>query len=225
MNFLKPLLCVIFGYAIGGINPSYIIGRVKGFDIRKKGSHNAGASNAVIIMGKKVGIISAILDILKAVLSVLLAPLIFSDYAFAGVLAGTACILGHIFPIYMNFKGGKGLACLGGVILATDWRMFLIFLAAELLLVLAVDYICIVPITASVILPLTYGFFGDDGLGWLINAEAGWIGSAILSIATVVILFRHIENIKRIIAGKEMHLSYLWTKNKDEEIARVTKGE
>lgn len=222
--FWKIILCILFGYVLGGINPSYIIGKLRGFDIRKKGSGNAGASNAVITMGKAVGIFSAVFDILKAVAAYLCAPLIFKDLLLASMIAGVACILGHIFPVYMKFRGGKGLACLGGVILAVDWRFFLMILAAELALVFLVDYICIVPITASVIFPVAYGLLGDDGLGWLIHGEGGWIGSAVFAVASVGILYRHIENIRRIAAGKEMHLSFLWSKNKDEEIARVTKG-
>lgn len=224
MIVLKIFLCILFGYAVGGINPSYIIGRLRGFDIRKKGSGNAGASNTVITMGKTIGICSAVFDILKATAAYLCAPLIFKDLSLAPTIAGVSCILGHIFPAYMKFKGGKGLACLGGVILAVDWRFFLMFLTAEIALVLWVDYICIAPISASVIFPVAYGLLGNDGLGWLIHGENGWIGAAVLSIASIGILSRHIENIRRIAAGKEMHLSFLWSKNKNEEIERVTKG-
>ncbi len=221
----RYLFCALFGYAVGGINPSYLIGRARGFDIRKKGSGNAGASNAMILMGKKVGVISALLDIAKAAVAFLCAPLMFRGMAFASVIAGTACILGHIFPVYMKFRGGKGLACIAGVAIGIDWRFFLILLAAEALLAFVTDYICVIPMTAAVILPLCYGFFGSDGTGWLLHAGDGWLGAAILAVASVVILFRHIQNVKRIFAGKEVHLSYLWTKNKDAELARVISGD
>lgn len=220
----KTFLCILFGYVLGGINPSYIIARFRGFDIRRRGSGNAGASNAVITMGKAVGIFSAVFDILKAVAAYLCAPLIFKDLALASMVAGVACILGHIFPAYMKFKGGKGLACLGGVILAVDWRLFLIMLVTELVLVLLVDYICIVPITASVLFPILFGLLGDDGTGWLIHGENGWMAVAVFAVASVGILYRHIENIRRIATGKEMHFSFLWSHNKEEEIARITKG-
>ena len=155
----KILLCILFGYLIGGINPSYIIGRLRGFDIRKKGSGNAGASNAVIVMGKAIGIGSAIFDILKATAAYWLALFIFTDLTYAAEIAGVACILGHMFPVYMKFRGGKGLACLGGVLLAMDWRFFLAILATEILLCILVNYICIVPITASIAMPIAYGLF------------------------------------------------------------------
>ena len=217
----KIILALLFGYAVGNINPSYIIGRLRGFDIRKKGSGNAGASNAVITMGKVVGIGSALFDILKASAVVWLAPLIFKDTPFVAEVAGVSCILGHIWPAVMKFKGGKGLACLGGVILAFDWRLFLIMLAAEIVLAVAIDYICVIPVTASVLLPLFYGFFGADGTGWLWHGAGSWWGALILTVATLAILVRHIENFKRIRRGTEMHLSFLWKKDKEAEVARV----
>lgn len=219
---VRYILCVLFGYVIGGINPSYIIGKTRGFDIRKKGSGNAGASNAMILMGKKVGVFSAVFDIAKAAMAYLCAPLIFRQMVYASVIAGTACIIGHICPAYMKFRGGKGLACIAGVIIGIDWRLFLALLVIEVGLAIVLDYICVIPMTAAVIVPLCYGFFGSGKLGWLLHAEGGWIGAGILAIASVVILLRHIQNVKRILAGKEMHLSYFWTKNKDAEIARIS---
>lgn len=217
----KIILCFIFGYLLGGINPSYIIGRIRGFDIRKKGSGNAGASNAVITMGKAVGICSAIFDILKATAAFFLAPLIFKNLFLASELASVACVLGHMFPVYMKFRGGKGLACLGGLILALDWRMFLILLAIELVVCLWADYICIAPITASIMLPFLYGIFGSLGLDWLLYADAGWWGVVLMLVVTLSILSRHVQNIYRIATGTEMHFSYAWSKDKQAELDRI----
>jgi len=205
----KLFLCALIGYLVGGINPSYVIAKIKGFDIRKHGSRNAGASNAVITMGKTVGLISALFDIFKAYASVKLAVYLFAETALAGVVAGVSCILGHIFPILMRFHGGKGLACLGGVILAFNPWVFLLILAAELILVLIIDYICVVPITASIAFPIIYNVM-----------EKNLVGALILSIATVVILFKHVENLKRIRNGTEIHLSFLWRRKKEIERLR-----
>lgn len=221
----KILLCILFGYLVGGINPSYIIGRIKGFDIRKKGSGNAGASNALITMGKKIGIASAVFDIAKAAACYLLAPLMFSEVALAAEIAGVACILGHMFPAYMKFKGGKGLACLGGVLIGIDWRLLLGILVVEILLCLWTDYLCVVPITASILTPVFYGLFGTRGVApWLLHAKNGWWGAAVLGIATVAILCRHIQNIHRITYGGEMHFSFIWSKDKDAERRRVSEN-
>ena len=218
---LDIILCILFGYFVGGINPAYIIGRLRGIDVRKKGSGNAGASNALILMGKAVGIFSALFDIMKAAIVMWLAPLMFRDVAFVAEIAGVSCAIGHIFPILMKFKGGKGLACLGGILLAIDWRLLLIVLAIEIVIVLLVNYICIVPITASIAMPILYGVFGDLGLGWLKRAEGGWPAIGILCIVTVVMLLKHVQNLYRIATGTEMHFSYLWTKDKAGERARI----
>ena len=225
---LKILLCFLFGYLIGGINPAYVIGRLRGIDIRKKGSKNAGASNAVILLGKTVGVAIALFDIGKAAASFWLAPVIFNQFGglpLAAEIAGVGAIIGHIFPVYMKFRGGKGTACLGGVLLAIDWRLFLIALFTEILLVVATDYLCLLPITIAIAIPVIYGLCGEQGNGWLLNATGGWWGAAVLSVASAVILIMNIKNIRRIIHGTEMHLSYAWSKNKPAEIERIQANE
>ena len=217
----KIILCVFSAYAIGCINPAYIIGKIQGMDIRKKGSGNAGASNALILMGKSVAVFSALFDIMKAAAVMWLAPVVFRDVPVIAEIAGVSCAIGHIFPIFMKFKGGKGLACLGGILLAIDWRLLLILLATEILIVLLVDYICVVPITASIILPVLYGVLGDLGIGWLRRAAGGWAAIGVLCVITVVILCKHIYNLRRIAHGTELRFSYMWMKDRDAEIARV----
>ena len=224
---LKLIITILISYLVGNINPSYIIGRLKGIDIRRQGSGNAGASNATVLFGKWVGIFSALFDIAKAYLVMLIFPLIFTDVPFVAECAGVAVIIGHIFPVLMNFKGGKGLASLGGLLLAIDARLFLIMLTAEIVVLLLVNFICIVPITASILIPIAYGLLGSDGLGWLWNADGGWWGAAIISIASVIMLWRHRENVARIIKGKEMHFSYIWMSAEDrkQELIRIGKYE
>ena len=195
---------LLIGYLIGGINPAYMIAKHRGFDIRKHGSGNAGASNAVITMGKKVGLISALFDIIKAFFAVELANFLFPTTVLAGSVAGESCILGHIFPVFMRFRGGKGLACLGGVILAFNPLVFVIMLLSELLLVLIVDYICVVPITASIVFPVVYVWMSKDA-----------IGAALFGVIALIMLFKHVENLQRIRNGTEFHFSFLWKKNKE----------
>ena len=99
----------MIGYFIGAVNPSYIIAKIRGFDIRDKGSHNAGASNAVILLGKTIGVLCALLDIAKTVFAIWLAQKLMPEFTWGYAVTGVACALGHIFPFYMKFKGGKGL--------------------------------------------------------------------------------------------------------------------
>ena len=212
MDFLFYMICIAVGYLVGTVNPAYIISKIRGFDIRKKGSGNAGASNAVIVLGRFIGVFCALFDILKATLVIWLMGRLFPtlDYSFAVV--GVACIVGHIFPFYMKFRGGKGLACLGGVVLAYDWRVFLIMLAGEILVAILTNYICFVPVTAGIIFPVVYGIMRRDLWGALILLAAG-----------LLIAYRHKDNFKRIRNGSEARLSYLW--NKDKEIERLQKNQ
>lgn len=205
---MRVMACLVIGYFMGTVNPSYIIGRMRGMDIRTEGSGNAGASNAIIMMGKAVGALCALFDIFKAYAAYRVCTLLFPSLEPAGVLAGAGCMLGHIFPVWMGFRGGKGLACLGGTILAYDWKFFFLILCAEILLVLAVGYICVVAISASVVFPVVYAIGGGEA--------AGIIALAALA---VVIFFKHRENIRRIIEGRELRISYLW--NKDGELDRI----
>jgi len=205
---LKYVLCVLIGYLIGVINPSYIIAKSHGFDIRKKGSGNAGASNALILFGKVLGIGCALLDIAKATFAIWLSEKLFPGLAYSLAATGVACIIGHVFPFYMNFRGGKGLACLGGMILAFDWRVFLIMLTAEVLVVIITDYICFVPITASLAFPIIYGIMRHD-----------LYGALFLAIIFPLMLFKHKENLKRIKQNTEMPFSFLW--NKDKALAKT----
>ena len=200
---MKYVLCILIGYLIGAINPSYIVAKLRGVDIREKGSKNAGASNALILFGKVIGVGCALFDIAKAAFAIWLCGKLFPELAYSFAVTGVACILGHVFPFYMKFKGGKGLACLGGMILAFDWRVLLIMLAVEIVVAIATDYICFVPLTASVIFPIVYGIIRQDV----------W-GALMIAIIIPIIFYKHKENLKRIKQKTEMPFSFLWNKEK-----------
>lgn len=202
---MKYLLCIIICYSLGAVNPSYLISRARGFDIRERGSGNAGASNALMLLGKLTGVLCAAFDIGKAALAVLLCEKLFGlKYCFA--VSAVSCIFGHIFPFYMKFRGGKGLACIGGVVLAFDLRVFLLMLACAVALVLVTKYICFVPLSAAVVFPAVYGIMRQDL----------W-GALILCTIVPVVFFRHRENLSRIRRGKEMRISFLWSREKELE--------
>ena len=201
-------LSFLLGYAVGMINPSYIIGKIRGFDIRKHGSGNAGGSNALITMGKIVGILCILFDIAKAGFVTWGASRIFGECAFAFPVAAVGVVLGHVFPPYMKFRGGKGFACLAGAIFAFDPLVFLIMLGVEVAVVLITNYICFVPVTASVAFPV---------LWWIMKKDP--YGALVLSVITAVIFIRHIDNFRKIKNGKELKFSYLW--KKDDEMKRI----
>ena len=196
------------GYAIGNINPAYVLGLRKGYDIRKKGSGNAGATNLMLLEGKKAGAFVMAFDISKAAVAVSLSRRLFPKYDCVGEPAGTACVLGHMFPATLGFRGGKGLACLGGVILAFGVHDFLLTLFLESVLLMATRYLCLVPITASVFYPVYHGIMSGN-----------WEGAAILGTVALPIFKKHRENLERIREGKELKVDFLW--DKDSELERI----
>lgn len=207
---MQIVLCSLMGYLIGNINPAYILSKLRGFDIRERGSGNAGASNVTMVMGKKAGVFTAVFDISKAFFASVIAVNLFPTLRCSKILSGISCIMGHIFPFLMKFHGGKGLACLGGVILSFNPTIFLSLLLIEIMIALTVDYICIVAPSGAVIFTLVYALFTGDPAGTLM-----------LAVTSVIILFKHIENFERIHNGEEAHISFLW--NKNDEINRLKK--
>lgn len=204
---IQLIICALFGYCCGGLNPSYMLAKMKGFDIRGKGSGNAGASNAAITMGKKAGIFCALFDIFKAYIAVKFAIRIYPFLKIAGIMAGVFCILGHIFPVLLDFHGGKGLACLGGVVLAYNMKIFFLLLALEIAIVLIADYICYVPTSGSVIFTL------------ILWNECGALYAIAFLPVVAAVFTKHMENFRRIRYGVEARVSYIW--NKDNEILRL----
>ena len=207
--FFYVIFSLLIGYFIGGISPSFLIGKLKGYDVREQGTGNAGASNTVIMAGNRAGAVVAALDMLKSALAYFICNALF-PFSLAGILGGVAAILGHIFPIYLGFRGGKGLACIGGVILACDPGAFLPLLALAMLLVLVTRSPSLVAPVTSVVWPVFYG------------CRTGfWEGAAILAIPILPILIKHVPNYRRIAQGKELRMRVLW--KKDEELKKIRK--
>lgn len=202
------LCCIAAGYFLGCINPAYIFGRLKGYDIRKQGSGNAGASNAAMMMGKATGFIVAVLDILKTALAWWIAELIFPVNRLLAPIAAVACVFGHMYPVTMGFRGGKGLACLGGIVLAYDPKSLLILLGVAFAVAVITNYLCIATSVMAVVVPLYIGYF------------SGSIAMAfVLLIPAIPIIMKHRINFRRIKERKELRFSALW--NKKEELARI----
>lgn len=200
--------CCVIGYLLGNINPAFVFARVKGYDPRVDGSGNAGASNAFILAGKYAFFATAILDILKAFLACRLCRWLFPSLPVAEQIGGVSCILGHMFPAVLRFRGGKGLASIGGVILSWDWRAFLALLTLAVLIAFLTNYICFVAPTMSVLFPALYYW------------QTRYLAAAlILLIPAVPVFWKHLENFRRIREGTEVRMSYLW--NKDGELRRI----
>ena len=201
---MEVVLSVLIGYLFGCVNMSYIIGRIKGFDIREKGSNNAGASNAVVTMGFKAGIVVGVWDILKAFLAAETAKYLFPNLTVSFILAGAGAVFGHIFPFWMGFRGGKGLASLLGLTLATDWRVFLICGVAIIVVTLITDYIAVGTLVTAVGYPI-----------YMIIVWSSLLVTVVMGIILITMVYKHFINVKRIVKGEEIGLSQTLGKKKD----------
>lgn len=187
---MSYLAIVLLGYLLGTSNMAWYLSRIHETDLRKGGSGNLGASNTVALMGWKAGILVGAHDIGKAFLAVILAQWLFPvDYS--GTVAGVACVLGHIFPFYLGFKGGKGLASFIGMTLALNWKLALVVIVLLVIITLVTDYIVLGTLSTVVIVPAVTFF-------------VALVPALILCIATVTILCKHRHNFLRILNGTEM---------------------
>ena len=192
---MKYVLVIMIAYLMGCSNMALYLSRWKKLDIRTAGSGNLGASNATILMGWPAGIATAVHDIGKSALAVILARLLFPQAEYIGAVAGVACVLGHIFPFYLKFKGGKGFASYIGMTLALNWKFALVVLAAVVIVTLVTDYIVAGTMTTITVVPIYLGI-----------AQRSWILALILLVATGVIVYKHWENFGRILNGTEIGL-------------------
>lgn len=203
--------CIVIGYGLGCINPAYFLGKKKGVDIKKTGSGNAGGSNALIALGKVAGFFCILFDIGKAYLALTICSLLFGNTPFVFAITSIACILGHIFPFYIHFNGGKGLACLAGCVLWFSPSIFLLFLLLEAAIAIGTSYICFVPLTASVLFPPVFYMMTNDLFCTLL-----------LFIPTIIMYVKHQENLQKIKQGTEIRIRYLWDKeNESERVANA----
>ncbi len=188
MNILWVVCSLAVGYLLGCVNMAALIAEQRGFDIRKQGSGNAGASNALVTMGKTAAVCTGFVDISKAFIPVWLIRhlSIGGKFSWLAAAVGIAVILGHIFPFWMRFRGGKGFASFLGMLLAWDWRCFLVCLAATVCIVLILRYIAIATLTAAFLTP-AFGF-------WQHTVPEG----ILLLCLAALILWKHIPNIRRI---------------------------
>lgn len=226
MAILARVLCLLIGYGLGSISTSYLYGKAKGIDVREHGSGNAGTTNTLRVMGRKAGAIVLAGDMLKTFLAILLTWLIFHwffpdmDYLLR-IYTGAGVILGHDYPFYMKFKGGKGIACSGAMILSFYWGI----IPASVVIFFGIFFLTHYVSLASIFLYLGFMaqlvIFGQSGL--LGMSQPALIEMYIVAaLLTALALFQHRENIKRLIKGEERQTILKKTK-KDGELGELTK--
>lgn len=201
------IIVSIIAYLLGSISFSVIISKkMAGFDVREKGSGNAGATNVLRSVGKKAAILTLICDCLKGVLAILIAFAAGKimenlDASLLVQLAGIFVILGHTFPVFFKFKGGKGVATSLGVLLMVNWQIGLICLVFALILMALTRFVSLGSIAAAILFPVLTVFIHTNYL-----VSGNYVIFAI--ILAVFVVFNHRENVKRLLEGKENKLSF-----------------
>ena len=201
--------CLLIGYVCGLFQTAYIYGRINGIDIREYGSGNSGTTNALRVLGKKAGLIVFAGDILKILAAGFLVTVLFNQGDFFGaraalykLYAGLGAVLGHNFPFYLNFKGGKGIAVTSGLILMMDWRITILCLIAFALTVGLTRYVSLGSLVITALFMISWIFLGQTGR--LALTPAHLPESYVLVFLIVAMAYwRHRANIKRLIAGTE----------------------
>lgn len=202
---MERIICLAIGYICGLLQTGYLVGKMNHIDIRKEGSGNAGSTNALRVMGWKAGAMTFAGDVVKCLAAVLIVRYLYRDLEYVPLLAmyaGMGATLGHNFPFYLKFKGGKGIAVLGGLVLSTGLVMVPIPLTAFLIAVLLTRYVSLGSLLASSMFFLEVLFYGQLG-GFNMDLRYRLELYVLVFILMVLAWYRHKENIKRLLAGTE----------------------
>ncbi len=207
------IIMAIIAYLIGSVNFSIIISKkIAGFDVREKGSGNAGTTNMLRSVGKKAALITLVCDILKGVISIVIAIILGniikdSNKELLLQIAGISVVLGHTFPIFFQFKGGKGVATSLGILLMSNWQIGLICLVFALVLMILTRMVSLGSCAAAVLFPVLTLFINQH-YTILTEGKSGSVYLIYSIILAIIVLYNHRENIKRIMNGTENRLSF-----------------
>lgn len=218
---MERIICLAIGYALGLFQTAYIYGKMHGIDIRQHGSGNAGTTNTLRVLGTKAGLIVFAGDVLKCIFAVVLSSLVFGKshpemIYLLKLYAAAGAILGHNFPFYLGFKGGKGIAATAGLILSFHPTFLPVGVIMFFGAFLTTHYVSLgsllvyAAFMVQIVLSGQFGLFPGMSQQHLIEL---YIIAAFL---TAMAYYKHRENIKRLLKGEERK-TYLFKKNKEEE--------
>jgi len=213
---LDYIIIAVAAYLLGSIPTGYLVARAKGIDIRKTGSGNIGATNAMRVLGKPAGIFVLLMDATKGYMACALIPPLIYNWLFSDsyrfslnfqdapanfqigvcIIAGISAVLGHNYTCWLQFKGGKGIATTAGVFLALAPWAVLVALVVFILAVVLTKYVSAGSIAAAIALPATVWIMSPD------NLELGIVSTAL----GVLAIYKHKSNIQRLMAGTENRL-------------------
>lgn len=203
MDIILLILCAVFGYAAGSANSSVIVGRFYGVDIREKGSKNAGLTNTHRVLGSKAALAVLAGDILKGVVSVLFGLFMGSissgniNTEVYAACAGAFSVIGHNWPVYFNFKGGKGVLTSAAVVFMLDWRIGLIVLGIFIIMTAIFKFVSLGSMTGALCVPVFALVFSHSTAFVLI-----------MLFLALLAVYRHKANISRLIHGNENKLRF-----------------
>ena len=211
---LHRILCLVAGYVFGLFQTGYFVGKYLNVDIRTKGSGNSGTTNALRVLGPKAGAVVFVGDVGKSVILCLLVRTLYSkmmpDSALLMMLyGGFGVILGHNYPFYLQFKGGKGIAATGGLILSfLDWRIGLVCALGFVLPIAITRYVSLGSLIAEALVLITWILWGAE-LAPVLAAEYFAEATVIVALVTALAYWRHRANIGRLVRGCENKISFL----------------
>ncbi len=193
---MKILLAILVCYFIGNFSSGYFLGKfLKNVDIREHGSGNAGATNALRVFGVKIGLLTFIIDVLKGICGVYIGKLIMGDPG--ALVGGISVVVGHNWPAILGFKGGKGIATSMGVVLSISPITAIISIVFGVLVVAKTKFVSLGSITGAIIIPI---------IGIIINRPFDIYFVLFYLILSLMAIYRHKGNIKRLINGNERKL-------------------
>lgn len=209
---VERIVCILIGYLFGLIQTGYIYGKLHNIDIRKQGSGNAGTTNALRTMGWKAGAVTFLGDCFKCVFAVVVVHLVYGKthadiMPVLSMYAGMGAVLGHNYPFYLGFKGGKGIAATAGLIVSTTniW-MVLICLVTFVLIVAVTRYVSVGSLTVVIIYLAEVVIYGQMG-GYAVSQTGLYEMYAIAVLLMVSAFYKHKANIQRLMSGTENKLS------------------
>lgn len=196
MFIFKCAAILIIAYLLGSINIAVLITKfIMKDDVRKKGSGNAGATNVARVFGMKLGVVTLLGDVAKTLIAALIGKFLFGDIGV--VFACIGCLIGHCWPVFFDFKGGKGIAVGAAIIAVTDWRVLIISLSIFVILVAITRMVSVGSIFAALSFPIVLLFF-----------KPVWYKLALAVLAAMVVILLHRPNIKRILNGTESKFKF-----------------
>lgn len=233
MEILIAIICVIIGYLCGSFPTAVVIGKVFfGVDVREKGSHNAGGTNAGRVLGKKVGLIVIIIDVLKCIIPMWIAYLVFTYTELKEItylplsyyLVGVGSVIGHCFPVFAGFRGGKAVSSFGGFILGTNWLLAIIGISFFMLILKIKKYVSLASILASLFIGAIV-FIPFFAYTMNIGMQYDLSYAIIMAVIAIYVLIRHHSNIGRLIRHEESKITWMGgSKKKDDHKTKIAEN-